>query len=319
MITKRGKWLDPARSAKRLRKVTRPLSMPRRPLVSDGGLPLVRVNSTKASGVDVVFPVLHGPYGEDGTVQGLLELAGVPYVGAGVTGSAVGMDKDLLKRIFREAGLPVVDFVMVLRSRWRREKDAVMKELVKRFRFPVFVKPACLGSSVGIRKAKNRSQLRLAMNYAARFDTKLLVEQGVRPLELECSVLGNDEPVASCVGQIIPGGEFYDYNEKYIYDRTKLIIPAKIPPKVARQVRRLSVLAYRAADCAGMARVDFLFDRPTKTLYLSELNTIPGFTSISMYPKMWEHSGVTYSELLDRLIALALERHADRADVRMDR
>jgi len=319
-ISKEGRWLSPVQSAKLLPDINKEPKTPRRDLVASGETSaLIRIDSRPARRVDVVFPVLHGPYGEDGTVQGLLEMAGVPYVGSGVTGSAVGMDKDILKRLFREAGLPVVDFLMVPRSRWRRRRDEVMDEIRARFRFPVFVKPACLGSSVGIRKVTSRKALRSAMNYASRFDTKLLVEQGVRPIELECAVLGNDEPVASCVGQIIPGGEFYDYNEKYIYDRTKLVIPARIPESVAREVRRISVEAFKLADCAGMARVDFLFDKPTGKLYLSELNTIPGFTSISMYPKMWEHSGLSYPQLLDRLIELALERHADRARNRVDR
>jgi D-alanine-D-alanine ligase len=319
-ISKEGRWLAPTRSAKLLKNVTRELKTPRRTLISSGTKSaLIRIDSDRTSGVDVVFPVLHGPYGEDGTVQGLLEMAALPYVGAGVTGSAVGMDKDILKRIFREAGLPVVDFLMVPRSRWRRHRDEVTAEICARFRFPVFVKPACLGSSVGIRKVKSRKALRNAMNYASRFDAKILVEQGVHPIELECAVLGNDDPVASCVGQIIPGGEFYDYDEKYTYDRTKLIIPARIPGKVAEEVRRLSLLAFKLADCAGMARVDFLFDKPTRKLYVSELNTIPGFTSISMYPKMWEYSGLPYPRLLDRLIELALERHADRGRNRVDR
>ena len=319
MITKQGQWLDPADSAKRLKRVKRPLSKPRRKLISSDGAPLIKVGHLRAAGVDVVFPVLHGPYGEDGTVQGLLELADVPYVGSGVSGSAVGMDKDILKRVFRDAGLPVVDFLTVLRSRWRAGRDAVMAELLARFTFPVFVKPACLGSSVGIRKATSRKTLRLAMDYAARFDTKLVIEQGVKPLELECAVLGNDEPQASCVGQIVPVGGFYDYKEKYLYDRTKLLIPARVPAKLAEKVRRLSVLAYRAADCAGLARVDFLLDKTTGRLYVSELNTMPGFTSISMYPKMWERSGIPFGQLLDRLIAFAIERHADRASVRVDR
>ncbi len=319
MITQGGRWLSPARSARKLIDVKRPLKTPDRPLVASRGKPLIHINSAPARGVDVVFPVLHGPFGEDGTVQGLLEMANVPYVGSGVTGSAAGMDKDVMKRLFREAGLPTVDFVVVRRGRWRRERKAVMKEVLARLDLPVFVKPACLGSSVGIRRVKSRRELKRAMDYAARFDTKLLVEEGLDPLELECAVLGNDDPVASCVGQIVPPGGFYDYNKKYRSNTTKLVIPADIPEMVARKVRWLSLRAYRTVDCAGMARVDFLLDVPTGRLCVSELNTIPGFTSISMYPKMWEHSGLPYPQLLDRLIALAIERHADRADVRVRR
>lgn len=319
-ISTEGRWLPPVQSAKLLGDINKEPKTPRRELVaSSESTALIRVDSHPAKRVDVVFPALHGPYGEDGTVQGLLEMAGAPYVGSGVTGSAVGMDKDILKRLFREAGLPVVDFLTVARSRWRRHGDEVTREICARFRFPVFVKPACLGSSVGIRKVTGPKALRNAMNYASRFDAKLLVEEGLRPIELECAVLGNDDPVASCVGQIVPGGDFYDYEEKYLFDRTKFIIPAKIPAKVAEEIRRISVEAFRLADCAGMARVDFLFDKPTRKLYISELNTIPGFTPISMYPKMWEHSGLPYPKLLDRLIELALERHADRARNRVNR
>jgi len=252
-------------------------------------------------------------------VQGLLELADVPYVGSGVTGSAVGMDKDVLKRLFRDAGLPVADFLAVLRSRWRTRRRDVMREVRSRLVYPVFVKPACLGSSVGIAKVKSHRALGAAMDAAAEFDTKILVEQGIDARELECSVLGNDAPEASCVGEVIPGGEFYDYDEKYIRNTAKLVIPAKIPKRVSERVRKLSVEAFLAADCAGLARVDFLMERRTHKLYVSELNTMPGFTTISMYPKLWEHSGLPYPKLLDRLIALAFDRHADREHLRVDR
>jgi len=309
-ITRRGRWLSPARSSKRLSGVARRLHV-RRCGMQPGRVP---------TGVDVVFPVLHGPFGEDGTVQGLLELADVPYVGSGVAGSAVGMDKDLLKRIFRDAGLPLVDFVTVTRRRWRRRRRSMLRELRARFRCPLFVKPACLGSSVGISKVKTHGALARALDAAAEFDTKVLVEAGVdRARELECSVLGNEDPEASCVGEVIPGAEFYDYEEKYLRDTAKLVIPAAIPRRVAERVRRLALAAFRAADCAGLARVDFLMDRHTRRLYLSELNTMPGFTTISMYPKLWEHSGLSYPKLLDRLIALAFERHADREHLRVQR
>lgn len=312
-ISKTGGWLSPVRSARLLGGVNKPLDVPKRELVASGGRSaLIPVDPEGSGRVDVVFPVLHGPFGEDGTVQGLLELADVPYVGSGVTGSAVGMDKDLLKRIFRDAGLPVVHFMSVLRSRWRKSRRTVMADVRSHFRYPVFVKPACLGSSVGISKVKTHRRLGRAIDAAARFDTKILIEQGIDARELECSVLGNDDPEASCVGEVIPGGEFYDYEEKYLRDTTRLVIPADVPRKVSEEVRRLSVEAFKSADCAGLARVDFLMHRRTRRLYLSELNTMPGFTKISMYPKLWEHSGLPYHELLDRLIHLALERHSDR-------
>jgi D-alanine-D-alanine ligase len=319
-ISKEGHWLSPARSARLLRGVERELVTPGGRLVGTGrGSVLIRLDDPRSASVDVVFPVLHGPYGEDGTVQGMLELADVPYVGSGVAGSAVGMDKDLLKRVFRDAGLPVVDFLAIPRRGWKRNRKALLGEIRGRFTLPVFVKPACLGSSVGISKVKSLERLGAAIDFASRFDTKILVEEGIDARELECSVLGNDRPAASCVGEIIPGGEFYDYDEKYIYDRTRLIIPAELPRRTSEKVRDFSVRAFRAADCSGLARVDFLMDRSTLTLYVSELNTMPGFTSISMYPKLWEHSGVSYPKLLDRLIALALERHADRSNIRVDR
>ena len=319
-ITKQGKWLSPSSSAGLLGPVNKRLETPRRELVASGReSALIPVDPARRGGVDVVFPVLHGPFGEDGTVQGLLELAGVPYVGSAVTGSALGMDKDLLKRVFRDAGLPVVDFMSIPRSRWRRDRRTVMDDVRSHFRYPVFVKPACLGSSVGISKVKAHRRLGRAIDEAARFDTKILVEHGVDARELECSVLGNEDPQASCVGEVIPGGEFYDWDEKYIRDTTELVIPADVPGTVSEEVRRISVEAFRAADCAGLARVDFLVDRHTLKVYLSELNTMPGFTDISMYPKLWEHSGLSYHELLDRLIELALERHTDRSDIQVDR
>lgn len=263
-------------------------------------------------GLDVIFPVLHGPHGEDGTVQGLLELAGVPYVGAGVAGSALGMDKALFKQVMVANGLPVPRWRLVLRSRWRRERAAVVAELEEVLPYPLFVKPANLGSSVGISKAHDRPELIAGLDDAARYDRRLLVEQGIHAREIEVSVLGNDDPIASVPGEIIPGREFYDYAAKYIDDTSELLIPAPIPPETARRAQELAVAAFRAADIAGMARVDFLLDRDDGTLYLNELNTIPGFTAISMYPKLWAASGIPYPELLDRLIALALERDADK-------
>ncbi len=263
--------------------------------------------------VDVVFPVLHGPYGEDGTVQGLLELADIPYVGAGVLGSALGMDKIAMKAAFRSHGLPVVEHVALKRKDWEQDPEAVMELIEKELGYPCFVKPANLGSSVGISKVHQRSELAPALALAARYDRRMLAERAVNAREIEVSVLGNDEPIASLPGEIIPCREFYDYIAKYIDDRSELIIPANLPPELTRRIQELAVAAFLAVDCAGMARVDFFLDKDTGELYVGELNTIPGFTPISMYPKLWEASGISYSELIDRLIELALERHADNA------
>lgn len=263
--------------------------------------------------VDVVFPVLHGTFGEDGTVQGLLELAGLPYVGAGVLGSAVGMDKDVQKRLFRQAGLPVADSLAILRSAWEREADQVLRQVVKKFRFPVFVKPATLGSSVGMTKVRHRRGLPAALNAASEFAQKILVERAIDGREIEVSVLGNEDPKASLPGEIVPHREFYDYTAKYLEEGTKLIIPAKLEKGKVARFQELAVRAFRAIDCAGMARVDFFLERRTGRIYVNEINTIPGFTSISMYPKLWEASGISYRELIDRLIRLALEQHREKA------
>ena len=267
--------------------------------------------------VDIIFPVLHGTFGEDGTIQGLLELADIAYVGAGVLGSAAGMDKDVMKRLFRDAGLPIVKHVTALRSDWRGQPKKVRKQIESSLKYPVFVKPANLGSSVGISKVHDSSELAAAMDEAARFDRKLVIEQGVggakaKAREIECSVLGNDKPIASVPGEIVPVKEFYDYDAKYLVEGSESIIPAKIGKAKQKEVQRLAVAAFQAVDCAGMARVDFLMDPRTKKMYVNEVNTIPGFTSISMYPKMWAASGVSYPELMDRLIQLGLERHAEK-------
>jgi len=267
--------------------------------------------------LDVVFPVLHGPYGEDGTVQGLLELANVPYVGAGVLASSVGMDKAAMKLVFAARKLPICDYDVVLKRDWQRDARAVMNRIVKQLGFPVFVKPANLGSSVGISKAKHASELRDAIEFAAQFDRKIVVEAAVPSArEIECAVLGNDEPEASVPGEILPSREFYDYEAKYLDEASKTVIPAELTRNMTDEVRNLAVAAFKAIDCAGMARVDFLLAGDSGILYLNELNTIPGFTTISMYSKMWEASGVTYAQLLDRLIALAIERHAEKQQLR---
>ncbi|HET9696594.1 MAG TPA: D-alanine--D-alanine ligase [Terriglobales bacterium] len=268
--------------------------------------------------VDVIFPVLHGTFGEDGTIQGLLELADMAYVGAGVLGSAAGMDKDVMKKLFKSAGLPIVKHVTVLRREWEKDPVKVRKAVEKELKYPVFVKPANLGSSVGISKVHDRSELDGAMYEAAKYDRKIVIEQGVgggkngKAREIECSVLGNDDPKASIPGEIVPATEFYDYNAKYIDEGSKLIIPAKLPKKKQKEVQEMAIAAFKAVDCSGLGRVDFLLDGKTEKLYLNEINTMPGFTSISMYPKLWDASGVSYPELIDRLIQLGMERHAER-------
>jgi len=271
----------------------------------------------KGVGIDVIFPMLHGPYGEDGTVQGLLELAGVPYVGAGVLASAVGMDKAAMKLVFTASGLPICDYEVVLKSDWQRDEWRALKTIVDRLGFPLFVKPANLGSSVGISKAKHASELRAAIALAAEFDRKIVVEAAVpQAREIECAVLGNDDPEASVPGEIIPSREFYDYEAKYLDEGSKSIIPASLADAQVDEIRRLAVAAFKAIDCAGMARIDFLLAGDSGVLYVNEANTIPGFTTISMYSKMWEASGLSYPALLDRLVGLALERHAEKRQLR---
>jgi D-alanine-D-alanine ligase len=274
--------------------------------------------------VDVIFPVLHGTFGEDGTIQGLLELADIPYVGAGVLGSAAGMDKDVMKKLFRDAGMPIVKHVTVLRSAWRDDPKQVRKQIEGALKYPVFVKPANLGSSVGISKVHERPELAAALDEAARFDRKIVIEQGVggsknKAREIECSVLGNDEPIASVPGEIVPIKEFYDYDAKYLDEGSELIIPAKLTKSKQKEVQRLAIQAFRAVDCSGLARVDFLMDPRTGKMFVNEINTMPGFTSISMYPKLWAASGIAYPELIDRLIQLGLERHADQKQNRYSR
>ena len=267
--------------------------------------------------VDVMFPVLHGPYGEDGTIQGLLELANVPYVGAGVAASALGMDKDLMKKIFHARGLPIVDHRVVLRKTWEQRGPEIAAELERALGYPMFVKPANLGSSVGISKAKTGAELRTAMDLAGSFDRKIVIEAAVpNAREIECAVLGNDDPQASVPGEVIPSREFYDYEAKYLDNNSEVVIPADLPGDLVEEIQRLSIAAFRAIDCAGMARVDFLLSRDTGAVVVNEINTIPGFTTISMYSKMWAASGVPYATLVDRLLELALERHAAKQQLR---
>ena len=271
-----------------------------------------RVGLTAVSQLDVIFPVLHGPYGEDGTVQGLLELANLPYVGAGVVGSAVGMDKAIFKHVMMANGLPVLPWLLVQSNEWHKRPHQVIEQVEAILVYPVFTKPANLGSSVGICKCNNRDELRAGLVEAASYDRRIVVEQGVSVRELEVAVLGNDDPVASVVGEVRPRRDFYDYVAKYISDDSELIIPADLTEAQSDEVRRLAVQAYRAIDCAGLGRVDLLLDVGNGRLYLNEINTIPGFTRISMYPKLWEATGLPYSELLDKLIELAIERHEEK-------
>jgi D-alanine-D-alanine ligase len=275
-----------------------------------------------ALGVDLIFPVLHGTFGEDGTIQGLLELADVAYVGSGVLGSSAGMDKDVMKRLFAAAGLSQTPHLALLRSEWKQDPKRCTKLIEKSLAYPIFVKPANLGSSVGISKVHDRGELAAAMDLAASFDRKLVIEQGVggpgvKPRELEVAVLGNDAPEASVVGEIVPGAEFYDYNAKYHSDASVPIIPAKLSKSEEKQIREMAIAAFRACDCAGLARVDFLMEPKRKgqpsRIYLNEINTMPGFTKISMYPKLWSASGLPYKKLIDRLIELAVERQKEKS------
>ena len=275
---------------------------------------LVPVSNSRADTlrVDVVFPVLHGTFGEDGTVQGLLDLAGLPYVGSGVLGSAVGMDKDVQKRLFLQAKLPVGDFLAVPRAEWEKSRAKALSAIRKKFRFPVFIKPATLGSSVGMTKAHDAKELAAAMDLAAEFGQKIMVERAIRGREIEVSVLGNEDPKASVPGEIVPHREFYDYAAKYLEEGTRLLIPAKLTRAQVKEFQEYAVRAFRTLECLGMARVDFFLEQRTGRILLNEVNTIPGFTSISMYPKLWEASGLPYSKLLDRLIELALAQHRER-------
>jgi D-alanine-D-alanine ligase len=271
------------------------------------------------SALDVVFPVLHGTFGEDGTIQGLFELAGIAYVGSGVLGSAAGMDKDLMKRLFAQAGLPIVKHVSLLRAEWENSPKKAIAKIEAALIYPVFVKPANLGSSVGISKVHDRKELGPALTEAAKYDRKLVVEQGVggkksKARELEVAVLGNDNPKASVVGEIIPGKEFYDYEAKYLSEGSIPVIPAKLTREETKKIQQMAVSAFRACDLTGLARVDFLMEPDGKRrIYLNEVNTMPGFTQISMYPKLWEATGVSYKDILTRLIELALERHAEKS------
>jgi D-alanine-D-alanine ligase len=316
-ITKEGHWRIGGGAQKMLPEVLRggqDVMMTADPtnasLVPLGG----GAESSGGQRLDVIFPVMHGTYGEDGTIQGLLDLAGLPFVGAGVLGSAIGMDKDVAKRLLQVAKIPVVPWVTVHRHDWECDPKKVQREIEKAFKYPVFVKPAALGSSVGMTKVHSRAELAPALNLASEFAMKILVEKSLVAREIEVSVLGNNDPRASVPGEIVPHREFYDYTAKYLEDGTQLLIPAKLKPAQIKQIQALAVAAFRALELSGMARVDFFLEkRASGKLFLNEVNTIPGFTSISMYPKLWEATGIPFRELIDKLIVLALELHAEKA------
>ena len=322
-ITEDGRWLaggDPLQALQQKEVpgdcffaalVTNPLSP---------GLVLFKENGSKEQGrevefipLDVVFPVLHGPYGEDGTVQGLLELMGAPYVGAGVLSSSVGMDKEFMKILFQHSGLPVADFIALKDYRWERERSSIIEMIEEKIGYPCFIKPANLGSSVGVSKASDQGELITGIETALRYDRKAIVETFVDGREIECSVLGGDDPVSSIPGEIIPSGDFYDYRAKYIDDRSQLIIPAPLEPEIREKIREYAILAFQAIECCGLGRVDFFYREREKEIFVSEINTMPGFTKISMYPKLWEHSGIPYSELIDKLVEIALERERQKS------
>jgi D-alanine-D-alanine ligase len=326
-ITKQGQWL----SSGDARLLLAGEGSPSQALHLSASTDLVQQSGNFTQSVDVVFPVLHGTFGEDGTIQGLFELADIAYVGSGVLGSAAGMDKDVMKKLFAAAGLPQTPYLALTRAEWKADPRRCTRQIEKALQYPVFVKPANLGSSVGISKVHDRSELAAAMDLAAGFDRKLVIEQGVggpgvKPRELEVAVLGNDSPEASVVGEIVPNKEFYDYESKYADspdDPSIPIIPAKLSAAESKQIRAMAIAAFRACDCAGLARVDFLMEPARKgkkaRIYLNEINTMPGFTSISMYPKLWEASGLPYKQLIDRLIALAVERQKEKRQTRFSR
>jgi D-alanine-D-alanine ligase len=315
-ITKEGHWRIGAGAQKMLPEVLRggqDVVMTADP-TNASLVPLGGGGNGTGQRLDVIFPVMHGTYGEDGTIQGLLDLAGLPFVGAGVLGSAIGMDKDVAKRLLQVAKIPVVPWVTVHRHDWEREPKKVQREVEKAFKYPVFVKPAALGSSVGMTKVHSRAELGPALDLASEFAMKILVEKSVVAREIEVSVLGNNDPRASVPGEIVPHREFYDYTAKYLEDGTQLLIPAKLKPAQIKQIQKLAVEAFLALELSGMARVDFFLEkRASGKLFLNEVNTIPGFTSISMYPKLWEATGIPFRELIDKLISLALELHAEKA------
>ena len=312
-ITKEGHWLIGEGAQKMLPEVLRTgqrVVMSADPTESA----LMPIDgSARGQKLDVIFPVIHGTFGEDGTMQGLLELAGLPFVGAGVLGSAIGMDKDVAKKLMQVAGIPVVPWIAVQRADWERDPQAIRRAIEKKFKYPVFAKPATLGSSVGMTKVHSRAELGPALDLAAEFAMKIMVERAVSAREIEVSVLGNHDPRASIPGEIVPHREFYDYAAKYLEAGTQLLIPAKLKKSEVKKVQAMAVTAFRALELSGMARVDFFIEKRGGKIFLNEVNTIPGFTSISMYPKLWEANGIPFRELISKLIDLALEQHQEKA------
>ena len=319
-ITKEGRWISPQDSELALQsgKIEGKSTVV---LLNDpSGNALIRTDNNQRleknsnlERIDIIFPILHGPHGEDGTIQGLLEIANIPYVGSGVAASAISMDKDFMKIIFQQKNLPILKWMTIKRKEWQKNKEKILSLIRNDFEYPLFVKPANLGSSVGITKVHKKEELEKAINLASSYDSKILIEEGLEDVrEIECAVLGNDEPRASVVGEVRPAGEFYDYDSKYIDGGTQLIIPAELPDDVSKKVQEIALRAFKAVDAVGMARVDFFVSKKENKIYLNEINTIPGFTSVSMYPRLWVASGMPYSELIDRLIQLALERHQDK-------
>src|SRR3989442_9253134 len=329
-ITKGGTWLlgtEPARLLETEQSVSADTGTGETTAVTLTGDPglrrLIPVQGSEQlednGALDVILPVLHGTYGEDGALQGLLEMANVPYVGCGVLGSALGMDKEKMKMVFSSIGLPIVDYLVYRRNEWERSAETIMDAIEQHLNYPCFVKPVNLGSSVGVNKAHDRGELEHAIDVAAEYDRKIIIERGINCRELECAVLGNDEPLASVVGEVIASNEFYDYNAKYIDNKSRTIIPAEISQPIAEELRRQAITVIVYLDLSGLARVDFFLDKDTQQVYINEVNTMPGFTKISMYPKLWEASGLSYSQLLDRLIELAIERYDDKQRNRTSR
>jgi len=319
-ITKEGRWISPLDSELALQsgKIEGKSTVI---LLNDpSGNALVRIDdnqrfekSSNLEKIDIIFPILHGPYGEDGTIQGLLELANIPYVGSGVAASAISMDKDFMKIIFQQKNLPILKWMTIKRKEWQKNKEKILSLIRNDFKYPLFVKPANMGSSVGITKVHKKEELEKAIDLASSYDSKILIEEGLEDVrEIECAVLGNDEPRASVVGEVRPAGEFYDYDSKYIDEGTQLIIPAELTDDVSKKVQEIALSAFKSVDAVGMARVDFFISKKENKIYLNEINTIPGFTSVSMYPRLWVASGMPYPELIDRLIQLALEKYQDK-------
>jgi len=312
-ISKEGHWLIGSAAQKMLPEV---LKGGQRVMMTADPTDAALVKLDGSGGgqrLDVVFPVMHGTFGEDGTIQGLLDLAGLPFVGAGVLGSAIGMDKDVSKRLLQVAKIPVVPWITVYRHEWEKNPEPIRAAIEAKFQYPVFVKPATLGSSVGMTKTHSREELAPALNLAAEFAMKMLVEQCMVAREIEVSVLGNHDPKASIPGEIVPHREFYDYTAKYLEEGSRILIPAELTPAQTKKIQKYAIEAFRALELSGMARVDFFLEKEGGKIFLNEVNTIPGFTSISMYPKMWEASGIPFRELIDKLIELALEQHAEKA------